>query len=111
MGRIRIWAYAYLVIKNCVSRRNFKTLILINRLKKALKIVYPLLTTEERRRNKRGNDRLYVSVKHSAYCQLVDLYRLGMDKDTEVIMTVTLYYPFINGLICAFFLISSIMKA
>ncbi|XP_071544805.1 5'-3' exoribonuclease 2 homolog isoform X2 [Panulirus ornatus] len=54
------------------------------RLKKALESVYPLLTPEEVRRNKRGDDRLYVSIKHEAYSQLSDMYRMGMNMETEV---------------------------
>ncbi|XP_066939029.1 5'-3' exoribonuclease 2 homolog isoform X2 [Macrobrachium rosenbergii] len=54
------------------------------RLKRALEEVYPLLTDEETRRNKRGDARLYVSCKHSAYTQLCDMYRMGMNFDTEV---------------------------
>lgn len=36
------------------------------------------------RRNKRGDDRLYISVKHTSYTNLMDLYRIGMDKENEV---------------------------
>lgn len=55
-----------------------------NRLKRALISVYDQLTSEEKRRNVRGKDRFYVSSKHKAYKQLRDLYRMGMDADTEV---------------------------
>ena len=36
------------------------------------------------RRNQRGDDRLYVSVKHSAFTSLSDLYQMGMDDENEV---------------------------
>ncbi|XP_064112535.1 5'-3' exoribonuclease 2 homolog [Macrobrachium nipponense] len=54
------------------------------RLKRALEEVYPLLSDEEIRRNKRGDARMYVSCKHAAYTQLCDMYRMGMNFDTEV---------------------------
>ncbi|XP_045585017.2 5'-3' exoribonuclease 2 homolog isoform X1 [Procambarus clarkii] len=54
------------------------------RLKKALDTVYDLLTEEEKRRNKRGDSRMYISVKHEAYSQLTDMYRIGMNVETEV---------------------------
>ncbi|XP_076057715.1 5'-3' exoribonuclease 2 Rat1 [Oratosquilla oratoria] len=54
------------------------------RLKRELKKLECDLTDEEQRRNVRGDDRLYVERSHKAYSQLLDLYRLGMDKDTEV---------------------------
>lgn len=43
-----------------------------------------MLTPEEMRRNQRGDDRLYISVKHESYNSLVDLYRIGMDEGNEV---------------------------
>lgn len=55
-----------------------------NRLKNALEEVYDQLTPEEIRRNQRGDDRLYISVKHPSYTSLLDLYRLGMSKENEV---------------------------
>lgn len=60
--------------------------------------MYPLLTAEEKRRNKRGDDRLYVSVKHDAFSELTDLYRLGMDQYTEVI--IKLYHPSTKERVC-----------
>ncbi|CAL4130433.1 unnamed protein product, partial [Meganyctiphanes norvegica] len=59
------------------------------RLKKALKPVYPLLTSDEVRRNVRGDDRLFISCKHDSYKQLLDLYRMGMDKNTEIPISAT----------------------
>ena len=59
--------------------------IICFRLKQALAEVYPLLTDEEKRRNKRGDSRMYVCSKHPSYVQLCDMYRLGMDEYTEVI--------------------------
>lgn len=55
------------------------------RLKRALVSVYDKLTEEEKRRNVRGSDRLYVSGRHQAYKQLRDLYRMGMDSCMEVV--------------------------
>ncbi|MPC12060.1 5'-3' exoribonuclease 2 [Portunus trituberculatus] len=54
------------------------------RLKNALDEVYDQLTPEEIRRNKRGDDCLYVSVKHPAFTSLSDLYQMGMDEENEV---------------------------
>lgn len=58
--------------------------LIANRLKNALDDVYDQLTPEEMRRNQRGDDRLYVSVKHPSYTSMVDLYRMGMDRHNEV---------------------------
>nr|XP_053647006.1 5'-3' exoribonuclease 2 homolog [Cherax quadricarinatus] len=55
-----------------------------NRLKKALSKVYDLLTPEEKRRNTRGDSRMYISVKHEAFSQLSDMYRMGMNLNTTV---------------------------
>ena len=42
------------------------------RLKRALESVYPLLTAEEKRRNMRGDDRLYVRENHRGFNLLRD---------------------------------------
>ena len=54
------------------------------RLKLALINVQDKLTREEKRRNVKKDTRLYMSCHHKAYQQLRDLYRMGMDYDTEV---------------------------
>ena len=44
------------------------------RLKRALESVYPLLTAEEKRRNMRGDDRLYVRENHRGFNLLRAIY-------------------------------------
>ena len=56
------------------------------RLKRALESVYPLLTAEEKRRNMRGDDRLYVRENHRGFNLLRAIYTedgLG-GRDTEI---------------------------
>lgn len=55
-----------------------------DRLKDALKSVYPLLTPEEVRRNIRGDDRLYVREDHKGYNLLRAFYEDGFEEDQEV---------------------------
>ena len=54
------------------------------RLKRALQPVYPLLTAEEKRRNMRGDDRLYVRENHKGYNLLRAIYTDGFESDTEI---------------------------
>lgn len=53
------------------------------RLFKALKPYYKLLTDEERRRNLRGEDRLYVSSKNQGYGFIKGLYTNKVQADME----------------------------
>ena len=48
------------------------------RLKRALESVYPLLTAEEKRRNMRGDDRLYVRENHRGFNLLRAIYTDGL---------------------------------
>merc|ERR1719188_1084151 len=54
------------------------------RLHRALQPVYPLLTAEEKRRNMRGDDRLYVRENHKGYNLLRAIYTDGFESDTEI---------------------------
>ncbi|GFR62384.1 5'-3' exoribonuclease 2 [Elysia marginata] len=51
------------------------------RLRKTLETVYPDLTAHERKRNTRGNDRLFIGNHHPAYEFLEGLYEGGMTKN------------------------------
>lgn len=62
------------------------------RLLKALETVYPLLTEEEKRRNQRGDDRLYVSRWHKARDYLVGFYEGSKDYDSEYPLNTKLFY-------------------
>lgn len=53
------------------------------RLWKALEEYYPLLTPAERKRNVRGDNRLYISAKHSSVKLLSGLYENAVDPDVE----------------------------
>lgn len=54
------------------------------RLKRALESVYPMLTAEEKRRNMRGDDRMYVRENHRGFNLLRAIYTDGFEKDTEI---------------------------
>jgi 5'-3' exonuclease len=53
-------------------------------LKRSLEPVYPLLSAEERRRNVRGDDRLYIRENHRGYGLLTSVFTPDFDKDTEI---------------------------
>ncbi|KAH9503017.1 5'-3' exoribonuclease 2, partial [Bulinus truncatus] len=55
------------------------------RLRKALETVYPDLTPQERKRNIKGNDRLFIGVHHPAFDFLEGLYEGGSSKDPLLI--------------------------
>ena len=54
------------------------------RLKRALQSVYPLITAEEKRRNERGDDRMYVRENHKGFNLLRAIYTDDFEKDTEI---------------------------
>lgn len=53
------------------------------RLFDALESYYDKLTPAELKRNKRGDDRLYVSSKHSGFDTMINLYKTQVDEDAE----------------------------
>lgn len=55
------------------------------RLRKALETVYPDLTAQEKKRNTRGNDRLFIGSHHPAYEFLEGLYEGGMTTNPVLI--------------------------
>lgn len=64
------------------------------RLHRTLEQVYPSLTKEERKRNKRGHARLYIHRKNSSYKHLKQLYVLG---DNQVTRKNPLEIPTMSG--------------
>ncbi|XP_075222550.1 5'-3' exoribonuclease 2 Rat1 isoform X2 [Lycorma delicatula] len=53
------------------------------RLWKALAPYYPLLTDAEKKRNVRGDDRLYIGKEHESYTFIIALYKNPSNYDTE----------------------------
>ena len=53
------------------------------RLKSALQPVYDLLTEDEKKRNSRGDDRLYVRNSHKGFALLNSIYTDQVIKDDE----------------------------
>ncbi|KAG8199118.1 hypothetical protein JTE90_016255 [Oedothorax gibbosus] len=61
------------------------------RLLKALEVVYPKLTEEEKKRNVRGKDRLYIRSGHKGYEFLTALYENGSNWKLEIDMNPKLF--------------------
>ena len=62
-----------------------------DRLKNTLKSVYPKLTEEEKRRNKLGDDRLYIRDCHAGFNLLHSIFTEDFDKEQEVQLDAKLF--------------------